>query len=103
MGLKRRRFSREFKLHVVHEIEGGKLIAQLAREYQLSPNMVLRWKQEHRKNAEEAFQGNGNLYKQEARIAELERLCGQLTMENAFLKKALLRLEALDQPKKGRN
>jgi hypothetical protein len=32
------------------------------------------------------------LYKAEARIAELERLIGQLTMENLLLKKALLRL-----------
>ena len=33
------------------------------------------------------------IYKDEARTAELERMIGQLTMENALLKKALVRLE----------
>ena len=33
------------------------------------------------------------IYKDEARTAELERMIGQLTMENALLKKALARLE----------
>jgi hypothetical protein len=36
--------------------------------------------------------------KDEARIAELERMVGQLTMENSLLKKALSRLEAYRQP-----
>ena len=41
-----------------------------------------------------AFAGNGNTYTSEAKIAELERRLGQLTVENAVLKKALVRLEA---------
>ena len=94
MALKRRRFTREFKLQVVREIEAGKPPAQAAREYQIHPTLVLRWRQEHLRYAERAFMGNGCLQKDEARIAELERMIGQLTMENALLKKALLRLEA---------
>lgn len=94
MALKRRRFSREFKLQVVREIEAGKPAAQAAREYQIHPTLSLRWRQEHRRYAERAFVGNGRLQQDEARIAELERMVGQLTMENALLKKALLRLEA---------
>jgi hypothetical protein len=34
----------------------------------------------------------------EARISELERMVGRLTMENDLLKKALQRLEALARP-----
>ena len=45
--------------------------------------------------------GNGRLYKDDARIAELERMLGQLTMENALLKKALLRLEAPSRERAG--
>lgn len=93
MALKRRRFSREFKLHVVRTVEAGKSLAQAAREHQLHPTVIIRWRKEHLRYAEHAFSGNGHLYKAEARIAELERLIGQLTMENALLKKALLRLE----------
>ena len=94
MALKRRRFSREFKLQIVREIEAGKPPAQAAREYQIHPTLILRWRQEHLRYAERAFTGNGRLHRDEARIAELERMIGQLTMENALLKKALLRLEA---------
>lgn len=93
MALKRRRFSREFKLQVIHQVEAGKSIAQAAREYQLHPGLIAKWRTAHREYAERAFAGHGNQYRDEARIAELERLVGQLTMENALLKKALLRLE----------
>lgn len=93
MALKRRRFTREFKLQVVRELEAGKTPAQAAREYHIHPTLIVRWRQEHLRYAERAFTGNGHPYKEEARIAELERLIGQLTRENALLKKALLRLE----------
>ena len=94
MALRRRRFTREFKLQVVREVEAGKSPAQAAREHQVHPTLIIRWRKEHLQYAERAFTGNGRLYKDEARIAELERMIGQLTMENALLKKALLRLEA---------
>ena len=68
-------------------------MAQAAREHQLHPNLITKWRQEHERYAERAFAGNGRAYTDEARVAELERMVGQLTMENALLKKALLRLE----------
>jgi transposase len=94
LALKRRRGTREFKLPVVREVEAGKSPAQAAREYQVHPTWLVRWRKEHLQYAEQAFMGNGRLYKEAARIADLERMVGQLTMENAWLKKALLRLEA---------
>jgi transposase len=39
-------------------------------------------------NPEKAFSGNGNQYKYQARIAELERLLGQAHAEIELLKKA---------------
>jgi transposase len=94
LALKRRRCTREFKLQVVREVEADKPPAQAAREHQVHPTLMVRWRQERLQYAERAFTGNGRLLKDEARIAELERLLGQLTMENALSKKALLRLEA---------
>ena len=94
LALKRRQFTREFTLQVVREVEAGKPLVQIAREYQIHPTVVRRWQKEHQQYAERAFAGYGHTDKDEARIAELERLIGQLTMENAWLKKALLRLEA---------
>lgn len=89
MVLKRRRFTREFKLQVLHEVEAGKTISQAAREYQVHPHMIGRWRKQVQHYGERAFTGNGNAYRDEARMAALERKIGQLTMENDLLKKAL--------------
>lgn len=93
MSLKRRQFTRDFKLQVLREIEAGKSIAQASREHQIHPSLICRWQKQHAEYADRAFSGNGNIYKYEARIAELERMIGQLTMENAHITKALQRLE----------
>ncbi len=89
----RRRHTREFKISIIRELESGKKLAQLSRENNLHPTMISRWKLEYRKNPESAFNGNGNTYKETARIHELERLVGKLYAENDFLKKALSTLE----------
>lgn len=93
MSQKKRQFTREFKLQVVREVEAGKSIAQAAREHQIHPTLISKWRSHNSQYGERAFAGNGNTYKDEARIAELERMIGQLTMENALLKKALSQLE----------
>ncbi len=40
MAVKRRRFTREFKLQVVRDVKSGKPIARVAREYLLHPIMI---------------------------------------------------------------
>ena len=40
-----------------------------------------------RKNGERSFAGNARAYTDEARIAQLERTLGQLTLENALFEK----------------
>ena len=89
--LKRRTFTREFKLQVIREIEAGKTQAQVAREYQISDNTISKWRRELRKYKERAFAGRGHAYTDEARVNEL--MVGRLTMENDFLKKLLQKLE----------
>jgi transposase len=69
LALKRRRFTREFKLQVVREVEAGKTPAQAAREYHVHPALLVRWRKAHRQYAERAFTGHGRLDKDEARIA----------------------------------
>lgn len=90
----RRQFSKEFKLEVIREIEAGKSLAHASREHQVHPNMLRKWRQQYQSYGSQAFAGNGYRYTEEAKVAELERLIGQLTVENAFLKKLLVRLEA---------
>ncbi len=93
MSLKRRQFPREFKLQVLQEADSGKSVSQLAREHQVHPTLIHRWRQQLRRQGDRAFPGNGKAVSDEARIAVLERKVGQLTMENDLLKKVLSRLE----------
>ena len=93
-GVKRRTFSREFKLRVIREVESGKSQAQVAREYQLTDQTIGKWRRQHRRYPDRAFAGRGHAYTDEARVNELERMVGRLTMENDFLKKLLQKLEA---------
>ena len=105
MVKERRRFSREFKLQVLRELDSGKSVAQICREHNLTRFLVSNWKQEFAKNPERAFGGHGNACKDAARIAELEKLVGRLYAENDFLKRALANLkvrEAEDRDKPGR-
>jgi transposase len=84
-----RRFSREFKLQVIRELDLGKSLAQAGREHRIHPNVIFKWRKELEQYGGKAFAGQGKTYKTEARVAELERMVGQLAMENAFLKKLL--------------
>jgi transposase len=86
---KRRTYTREFKLKVLGEIEAGKSQAQAAREYQLNETAIYKWRKQLAKYKEQAFAGQGKAYTDEARLHELERMVGRLTMENDFLKKLL--------------
>ena len=87
-----RTHTREFKLGVVRRIVSEELSqARACREYQLAHSVLERWLREYRERGENAFTPrvrdvDASL---EARIAELERHCGQLSVENAALKRAL--------------
>lgn len=100
MSIKRRQFTKDFKLQILHEIEAGKTLAQASREHQIYPNTIIKWRKLNQQYAQKAFAGSGNTYTDDARVATLERKIGQLTMENDLLKKALLRLEAFARSRK---
>ena len=93
MKRNRRTFSRDYKIGILREIRNGTKQAEVCRKYDIHPVMVNRWRKEYETYPDTAFKGKGNLYKEDARIAELERLVGRLYAENAFLKKALSILE----------
>jgi len=71
MGLKRRVFSKEFKEQVLLEIESGKSIAQAAREYQIHPVTICKWRSQKDKYGAKAFAGPGESYTDEAKVAAL--------------------------------
>lgn len=91
-------YTREFKLKVVGLVESAELRpAQACREYQIAESVLNRWRHEVRLRGENAFtllNTPAAAMDYEARIAELERVCGQLAVENAALKKALQRVQS---------
>lgn len=101
MSIKRRIFTRDFKLQVIRQVQAGKSIAQAAREHELHPNLIAKWQKLHAQYAQSAFQGNGHAYTEDAKVAELERLIGQLTIENSLLKKVLQAQERLRAEQEG--
>ena len=101
MATIRRKFTREFKVHVVRELEAGKSVAEVSREHQVHPTQLDPWWRALRRYGERAFAGNGRAYSDEARMAALERKIGQLTMDNDLLKKALSALETRDPVQSG--
>jgi len=87
-----RTHSREFKLEVVRQAaSGSKGPAQLCREHGLANSVLARWRQEYAERGEVAFTPRDldDAQTLHRRIAELERFCGQLALENAALKKGL--------------
>ena len=103
MGRKRRKFTREHKISAIRALQAGKTVAEVTREYEVHPNLLSKWKKEYSLNPDNAFKGNGNTYKEQARIAELERMVGQLYAEKEFLKKALSTLEKLKEQERKRS
>ena len=85
-------YCREFKLGVVRQVAGGeKRPAQVCREHGIGEGLLLRWRREYEARGEAAFTPPqpSETEALQRRIAELERLCGQLALENAVLKGAL--------------
>lgn len=97
-----RMYTREFKLAVVREVtDGGKRPAQVCREHGVSDGVLWRWRKEYDQRGEAAFTEPVTTTPQtlEQRIAELERCCGQLALENAALKRGLqMRTSGRDTP-----
>ena len=98
MALSRRKFSAEFKLRAVRQVEAGASTAAVARRYEIHPTLLTKWRHQLRQDPERAFRGHRNGSDEDARIGELERMMGWLTMENELLKKALARLEEQRPP-----
>ena len=93
---KRRKFTPEFKAQVTLEVlMGVKNSAEACREYSLKPEILSRWKAELMENAHLVFRSDEQRSQEQARIAELERLAGRLTLELEVAKKVSSSLSAV--------
>ena len=87
--VQRRRFTPEFKARVVLELIGGvTTTAEACRQHNLKPQLLSRWKAEFVEKAPSVFQSKEQNSEEQARIAELERMVGRLTLELEVATKA---------------
>jgi transposase-like protein len=85
-----RTFSIEFKRQVIEEwLSGTSGVAQLSRRHAIAPSLLYHWKELYiRGKLSHEPTESGAL---QARVEELEKMVGRLTLENEFLKKGLSR------------
>src|SRR2546427_10177959 len=94
MDLARRIYSRELKIAAMQEIDSGRTIGEVARQLELSPHLLDRWRGEWRSRGELAFPGIGRsrispAFAELQRRDDLVRKVAQLPMGNGSLKKTL--------------
>jgi transposase-like protein len=69
-------------------VSGEKTASELCRLHKLNPNVLNRWRNEFLEQASSIFEKGETGEVDQQRIAELERLVGQLTMQLEIAKKA---------------
>ena len=92
MSVKRKKYSKQFKLDAIQMYENGeKSMALVERELGITDGLLAKWRDDLQrvKDPSSVFPGNGNLPEQEARIRQLERENAQLRQEKEILKKVL--------------
>ncbi len=103
MKKQRRKHSAEFKARVAFEaIQGLKTQSEIAKQFDIHPIMVGKWKNELLDRMPELFEGKkrSDQSGKDKQHQQLERKVGQLTMEVDFLEK---KCEQLGIPVKKRN
>lgn len=90
---KRNRYTAEFKTKVVLEVlREEQTVNEIAAKYELSPEMISRWKSEFLERATTVFEKKTSEVEKvrkeyESKQEHLEKLVGQLTVEVDWLKK----------------
>lgn len=89
MAGKRRQHTPEFKAKIVLEVlKGEKTTNEICQTHKLNVNLLNRWRQELMEKASTIFEQVDLRSEDQQRIAEPERLVGQLTMQLEIAKKA---------------
>lgn len=86
----RKKYTKEFKEQTVKSVvEGKRKVSEIARDLDISENVIHRWKSEHLKHNVTAFPGKGKLRPELERLRQLEKENRDLKEERDILKKAM--------------
>ena len=86
--MKRRRFTREFKVEAVKLVrERGVAVRQAARDLNVHENVLRKWVKEFGADPQQAFPGYGQMKPEQLEIERLRREVQKLKAERDILKK----------------
>lgn len=88
--VRRRRFSKEFKFDAVSMVvDQGRDLYEVAKELDIRPDMLRKWRRRFEEDGEHAFPGSGRLKPEDEELRRLRRENERLRMERDILKKAV--------------
>ena len=87
--MKTRKYNKEFKEMIVSLLNEGQSSTILAKEYDLNPSMINRWRREFNDLTRPSFTGKGNsrLSDHEKEMVRLKKELKEVTIERDILKK----------------
>lgn len=89
MGRKRAKYSREFKVEAVKQLNTGELsVTELARRLGVTQTNLIQWRKQMEQKQQDAFPGSGNQSGTAGELARLRRELEEVKEERDILKKA---------------
>ena len=89
MTAKRRTYTKQFKIDAVKLItEQGYNVSEAARNLDLHPNLLRRWKEQLNNDKVQSFPGKGHMISEKEELNQLRKENKRLRMEHEILKKA---------------
>jgi transposase len=89
MTTKRKSYSKQFKIDAVKLVTGeGYKISEAARNLDIHPNILRKWKDQLNGDNDQAFPGKGHMTPEKEELYRLRKENKRLRMEHEILKKA---------------
>jgi transposase len=89
MTTKRKSYSKQFKIDAVKLVtDEGHRISEAARNLEIHPNVLRKWKDQLKCDSDRAFPGKGHMTPEKEELHRLREENKRLRMEREILKKA---------------